>query len=119
MNRLDATALGRSPKRAIPPTVNVSDATGVATVKRLPMPTWYRWAMRWSTTTLLPPGGLPSTRDQRLSGPAPRQVRNSMMHVNADGTQVFIPYIGGFGRYVQKCRDVAANGYEGFALTMR
>ena len=46
-----------------------------------------------------------------------RNVRNSMVHVNADGSQVFIPYIGGFGRYVQKCRDVAANGYEGFQLT--
>jgi cyclohexanone monooxygenase len=27
------------------------------------------------------------------------------------------PYVGGFPAYVQKCDAVAANGYEGFALT--
>jgi cyclohexanone monooxygenase len=31
--------------------------------------------------------------------------------------RVFMPYIGGFPAYVQKCDAVAANGYEGFALT--
>ena len=31
--------------------------------------------------------------------------------------RVFMPYIGGFPAYVQACDDVAANGYEGFALT--
>jgi cyclohexanone monooxygenase len=30
--------------------------------------------------------------------------------------RVFMPYIG-FPPYVQKCNEVAANGYEGFALT--
>jgi cation diffusion facilitator CzcD-associated flavoprotein CzcO len=30
--------------------------------------------------------------------------------------RVFMPYIGGFPAYVQKCGAVAANGYEGFAL---
>jgi cyclohexanone monooxygenase len=30
--------------------------------------------------------------------------------------RVFMPYIGGFGVYQQKCADVVANGYEGFAL---
>jgi cyclohexanone monooxygenase len=30
---------------------------------------------------------------------------------------VFMPYIGGFPAYVQKCNEVAATGYEGFALT--
>jgi cation diffusion facilitator CzcD-associated flavoprotein CzcO len=30
--------------------------------------------------------------------------------------RVFMPYIGGFPRYVQQCREVAAGGYEGFAL---
>ena len=30
--------------------------------------------------------------------------------------RVFMPYIGGFPRYVQQCREVAANGYEGFTL---
>jgi len=30
--------------------------------------------------------------------------------------RVFMPYLGGFPLYVQKCEAVAANGYEGFAL---
>ncbi len=30
--------------------------------------------------------------------------------------RVFMPYIGGFPTYVDKCDTVAANGYEGFAL---
>ena len=30
--------------------------------------------------------------------------------------RVFMPYIGGFPVYVQKCNEVAANGYAGFAL---
>jgi cyclohexanone monooxygenase len=28
--------------------------------------------------------------------------------------RVFLPYIGGVGRYREKCDEVAANGYEGF-----
>ncbi|MGD1924083.1 MAG: flavin-containing monooxygenase [Paracoccaceae bacterium] len=28
--------------------------------------------------------------------------------------KVFMPYIGGFPRYVEKCEQVVANGYEGF-----
>lgn len=31
--------------------------------------------------------------------------------------RVFMPYVGGVGNYIQRCADVAANGYEGFALT--
>jgi cyclohexanone monooxygenase len=31
--------------------------------------------------------------------------------------RVFMPYVGGLGNYAQKCRDVVANGYEGFTLT--
>jgi len=31
--------------------------------------------------------------------------------------RVFIPYIGGFNVYREKCDAVAINGYEGFALT--
>ena len=31
--------------------------------------------------------------------------------------RVFMPYIGGFPSYVQTCDEVAAKGYEGFALT--
>jgi cyclohexanone monooxygenase len=32
---------------------------------------------------------------------------------------VFMPYIGGVGVYRQTCSDIAARGYEGFALTAR
>ena len=31
--------------------------------------------------------------------------------------RIFMPYIGGVGVYREKCDDVAAKGYEGFALT--
>jgi cyclohexanone monooxygenase len=30
--------------------------------------------------------------------------------------RVFMPYIGGFPRYVAKCNEIAAAGYEGFVL---
>jgi cyclohexanone monooxygenase len=30
--------------------------------------------------------------------------------------RVFMPYVGGVGLYAQKCNEVVANGYEGFAL---
>jgi cyclohexanone monooxygenase len=30
--------------------------------------------------------------------------------------RVFMPYIGGFPAYCQKCDEVAANGYQGFTL---
>jgi cyclohexanone monooxygenase len=33
--------------------------------------------------------------------------------------RVFMPYIGGLMMYSQKCRDVAANAYEGFILRSR
>ena len=40
------------------------------------------------------------------------------MGANVPGkTRVFMPYAGGVGEYRKKCDDVAANGYEGFALT--
>ena len=32
----------------------------------------------------------------------------------AGKAQVFMPYIGGFPRYVEKCEDVVAKGYDGF-----
>lgn len=36
---------------------------------------------------------------------------------NIEGkARVFMPYVGGLGRYRQRCDDVAANGYEGFVL---
>jgi cyclohexanone monooxygenase len=31
--------------------------------------------------------------------------------------RIFMPYIGGVGVYRQICNDVAAKGYEGFAMT--
>ncbi len=31
--------------------------------------------------------------------------------------RVFMPYVGGFAGYKQKCDAVAANDYEGFVLT--
>ena len=31
--------------------------------------------------------------------------------------RVFMPYVGGVGPYREKCDEVAANGYEGFALS--
>jgi cation diffusion facilitator CzcD-associated flavoprotein CzcO len=38
--------------------------------------------------------------------------------VNIPGKpRVFMPYIGGFPRYVEHCNEIAGNGYEGFALT--
>jgi cyclohexanone monooxygenase len=38
--------------------------------------------------------------------------------VNIPGKpRVFMPYIGGFPRYVAKCNEVAAMGYEGFVLS--
>jgi cation diffusion facilitator CzcD-associated flavoprotein CzcO len=39
------------------------------------------------------------------------------MGANVPGKpRVYMPYIGGVGVYRQKCDEVAANGYEGFAL---
>ncbi|WAT19224.1 NAD(P)/FAD-dependent oxidoreductase [Aurantiacibacter sp. MUD11] len=35
----------------------------------------------------------------------------------ADGRQVFMPFVGGVGAYRAKCDEVAAQGYEGFALS--
>ena len=31
--------------------------------------------------------------------------------------RLFMPYAGGVGAYRERCDEVAANGYEGFALT--
>ena len=37
---------------------------------------------------------------------------------NIDGKpRVFMPYVGGFPAYVQKCEEVVAKGYDGFRLT--
>ena len=38
---------------------------------------------------------------------------NSML---ADSSSVFMPYVGGLGRYRTRCDEIVANGYEGFVL---
>jgi len=46
------------------------------------------------------------------------QANSWYMGANVPGKpRVFMPYIGGFPTYRQTCADIAANGYEGFALT--
>jgi cyclohexanone monooxygenase len=46
------------------------------------------------------------------------QANSWYMGANIPGKpQIFMPYIGGVGAYRQICNDVAAKGYEGFALT--
>ena len=38
--------------------------------------------------------------------------------VNIPGKpRVFMPYIGGFPRYVERCSEIADKGYEGFSLS--
>jgi cyclohexanone monooxygenase len=45
------------------------------------------------------------------------QANSWYMGANIPGKpQIFMPYIGGVGVYRQICNDVAANGYEGFAM---
>jgi cyclohexanone monooxygenase len=40
------------------------------------------------------------------------------MGANVPGKpRIFMPYVGGVGTYRQKCDEVAAKGYEGFALS--
>ena len=46
------------------------------------------------------------------------QANSWYMGANIPGKpQIFMPYIGGVGLYRQICKDVAAKGYEGFAMT--
>lgn len=46
------------------------------------------------------------------------QANSWYMGANVPGKpQIFMPYIGGVGAYRQICNDVAAKGYEGFAMT--
>jgi cyclohexanone monooxygenase len=46
------------------------------------------------------------------------QANSWYMGANIPGKpQIFMPYIGGVGVYRQICNDVAAKGYEGFAMT--
>jgi cyclohexanone monooxygenase len=47
------------------------------------------------------------------------QANSWYMGANIPGKpQIFMPYIGGVGAYRQICNDVAAKGYEGFAMTV-
>jgi cyclohexanone monooxygenase len=43
-----------------------------------------------------------------------RFVNNYMVHVNKDGSRVFIPYIGGMDRFARQANEIAAKNYEGF-----
>ena len=46
------------------------------------------------------------------------QANSWYMGANIPGKpQIFMPYIGGVGAYRQICNNVAAKGYEGFAMT--
>ncbi|MBW8827146.1 MAG: NAD(P)/FAD-dependent oxidoreductase [Acidobacteria bacterium] len=45
-----------------------------------------------------------------------RQENDYMVHVNADGSRIFMPYVGGFDKYVATARGIAARGYGGFVL---
>ena len=48
------------------------------------------------------------------------QANSWYMGANIPGKpQIFMPYIGGVGVYRQICNDVAAKGYEGFAMRWR
>ena len=48
------------------------------------------------------------------------QANSWYMGANIPGKpRIFMPYIGGVGPYRQICNDVAAKGYEGFAMTGR
>jgi cyclohexanone monooxygenase len=45
------------------------------------------------------------------------QANSWYMGANIPGkVRIFMPYIGGVGRYRQICNDVASSGYEGFAM---
>jgi len=43
-------------------------------------------------------------------------VDNYMVHVNDDGSRVFMPYAGGLDHYMAMARGIAADGYDGFAF---
>ena len=55
------------------------------------------------------------------------EVANATLYPNANSwymganipgkPRIFMPYIGGVGVYRQICNEVAAKGYEGFAMT--
>jgi cation diffusion facilitator CzcD-associated flavoprotein CzcO len=45
-----------------------------------------------------------------------KQVKNYMVHVNDDGSRVFIPYAGGWSTYVDIVNRIAEKGYPEFAF---
>ena len=45
-----------------------------------------------------------------------KQVKNYMVHVNDDGSRVFIPYAGGWSNYTEIANRIAGEGYSGFAF---
>jgi hypothetical protein len=45
-----------------------------------------------------------------------RRYDNYMVKVNDDGSRVFIPYAGGFFRYVAECQRIPREGYKEFAF---
>ena len=54
--------------------------------------------------------------DRTLFGSAASWYTGSNIAGKARG---FLPYIGGFKNYIDHCEDVAADGYRGFALSIR
>ncbi|MDV3125401.1 NAD(P)/FAD-dependent oxidoreductase [Mycobacterium sp. 21AC1] len=54
---------------------------------------------------------------QAADGLLRKQVKNYMVHVNDDGSRVFIPYAGGWSTYVDIANRIASEGYPGFAFT--
>ena len=47
----------------------------------------------------------------------PRVPHSWYLGANVPGKpRVFLPYIGGFGTYRKLCDEIAAKGYEGFAI---
>ncbi|MDV6286759.1 NAD(P)/FAD-dependent oxidoreductase [Rhodococcus jostii] len=58
------------------------------------------------------------TRTQEAAdGLLRKQVKNYMVHVNDDGSRVFIPYAGGWSTYVDIAKGIADKGYAGFTFT--
>jgi cyclohexanone monooxygenase len=49
--------------------------------------------------------------------PRGEEVRSWFLGANIPGKpRVFLPYVGGLPKYIERCDAVAANGYEGFEL---
>ncbi|MGE0385588.1 MAG: flavin-containing monooxygenase [Gammaproteobacteria bacterium] len=44
-------------------------------------------------------------------------VKNYMVHVNEDGSRVYLPYAGGMDRYAKRARAIAAGGYREFRFS--